>query len=99
MPATSLLANLEHGARSYPNKAALVFLDHVVCYESFTDRLKRMINTSGFNVWPAEIEALMYRRPAIQEVCLIGTQGTYCGENVLAFVVLRPGPRSLGLLD
>jgi fatty-acyl-CoA synthase len=38
------------------------------------DRLKRMINASGFKVWPAEVEALMYRHPAIQEACVIAAQ-------------------------
>jgi fatty-acyl-CoA synthase len=40
-----------------------------------TDRLKRMINASGFKVWPAEVEALMFRHPAIQEACIIAIQG------------------------
>jgi fatty-acyl-CoA synthase len=38
------------------------------------DRLKRMINASGFKVWPAEVEALMYQHPAIQEACVIGAR-------------------------
>ncbi|RZJ55955.1 MAG: long-chain fatty acid--CoA ligase, partial [Acidovorax sp.] len=38
-------------------------------YFFLTDRLKRMINASGFKVWPAEVEALMFRHPAIQEAC------------------------------
>jgi fatty-acyl-CoA synthase len=41
-------------------------------YFFMTDRLKRMINASGFKVWPAEVEALMYQHPAIQEACVIG---------------------------
>ncbi len=39
-----------------------------------TDRLKRMINASGYKVWPAEVEALMYRHPAIQEACVIAAR-------------------------
>ena len=35
-------------------------------YFFMTDRLKRMINASGFKVWPAEVELLMFRNPAIQ---------------------------------
>ena len=42
-------------------------------YFFLTDRLKRMINASGFKVWPAEVEALMYRHPAIAEACIIST--------------------------
>lgn len=58
-------------------------------YFFLTDRLKRMINASGFKVWPAEVEALMFRHPAIQEACIISTQDTYRGESVKAVVVLR----------
>ena len=59
-------------------------------YFFITDRLKRMINASGFKVWPAEVEALMFSRPAIQEACVIATQDAYRGESVKAVVVLRP---------
>jgi len=59
-------------------------------YFFMTDRLKRMINASGFKVWPAEVEALMFRHPAIQEACVIGTRDAYRGESVKAVVVKRP---------
>ena len=58
-------------------------------YFYITDRLKRMINASGFKVWPAEVEALMFRHPAIQEACIISTVDAYRGESVKAVVVLR----------
>ena len=58
-------------------------------YFFMTDRLKRMINASGFKVWPAEVEALMFRHPAIQEACIIATHDAYRGESVKAMVVLR----------
>jgi fatty-acyl-CoA synthase len=58
-------------------------------YFFITDRLKRMINASGFKVWPAEVEALMFRHPAVQEACIISTQDAYRGESVKAVVVLR----------
>jgi fatty-acyl-CoA synthase len=58
-------------------------------YFFITDRLKRMINASGFKVWPAEVEALMFRHPAIQEACIISTKDSYRGESVKAVVVLR----------
>jgi len=60
-------------------------------YFFMTDRLKRMINASGFKVWPAEVEALMFRHPAIQEACIIATRDAYRGESVKAVVVLRQG--------
>ena len=58
-------------------------------YFFITDRLKRMINASGFKVWPAEVEALMFRHPAIQEACVVSARDSYRGETVKAFVVLR----------
>ena len=58
-------------------------------YFFLTDRLKRMINASGFKVWPAEVEALMFRHPGIQEACIIATRDSYRGESVKAVVVLR----------
>ncbi|CAN7222879.1 MULTISPECIES: long-chain fatty acid--CoA ligase [unclassified Variovorax] len=58
-------------------------------YFFMTDRLKRMINASGFKVWPAEVELLMFRHPAIQEACVISMKDDYRGESVKAVVVLR----------
>lgn len=58
-------------------------------YFFLTDRLKRMINASGFKVWPAEVEALMYQHPAIREVCVIATPDAYRGQSVKAVVVLH----------
>lgn len=62
-------------------------------YFFLTDRLKRMINASGFKVWPAEVEALMFRHPAVQEACVIATKDSYRGESVKAVVVLRASHR------
>jgi fatty-acyl-CoA synthase len=57
----------------------------------FTDRLKRMINASGYKVWPAEVEAIMYRHPDIRECCIIAAHDDYRGETVKAVVVLKDG--------
>jgi fatty-acyl-CoA synthase len=57
----------------------------------FTDRLKRMINASGFKVWPAEVEAMMYQHPAVQECCIIASRDAYRGETVKAVIVRRSG--------
>jgi len=62
-------------------------------YFFMTDRLKRMINASGYKVWPAEVEALLYHHPAIQEACVIGARDPHRGETVKALVVLRPEHR------
>ncbi len=58
-------------------------------YFFIVDRVKRMINASGFKVWPAEVESLMYRHSAIQESCVISTPHERRGETVKACVVLR----------
>jgi len=57
-------------------------------YFFIVDRVKRMINASGFKVWPAEVESLMYRHPAIQESCVISAPHERRGETVKACVVL-----------
>lgn len=62
-------------------------------YFYMVDRLKRMINASGFKVWPAEVEALMYAHPAIQEVCVIAARDERRGETVKAVVVLKEAHR------
>jgi fatty-acyl-CoA synthase len=58
-------------------------------YFFFVDRLKRMINAAGFKVWPAEVEALLYQHPAIQEACVIAAKDARRGETVKAVIVLR----------
>lgn len=66
-------------------------------YFYIADRLKRMINASGFKVWPAEVEALLHRHPAVKECCVIATRDPYRGESVKALVVLHESHR--GLVD
>ena len=65
-------------------------------YFFIVDRLKRMINASGYKVWPAEVESIMYAHPKIQEACVIAAQDPHRGETVKAFVVLKPGEQSTG---
>jgi fatty-acyl-CoA synthase len=62
-------------------------------YFFITDRLKRMINAAGFKVWPAEVEAMLYAHPDIQEACVISTRDAYRGESVKALVVLKAASR------
>jgi fatty-acyl-CoA synthase len=59
-------------------------------YFFMVDRLKRMINASGFKVWPTEVEALMYQHPAVQEACIIGAKDAHRGETVKVVIVLKP---------
>jgi long-chain acyl-CoA synthetase len=59
-------------------------------YFSIEERKKDMLKVSGFAVFPAEVEAIMYRHPAIAEVGVVGVAHSYRGEDPLAFVVLKP---------
>jgi fatty-acyl-CoA synthase len=63
-------------------------------YFFITDRLKRMINASGFKVWPSEVELLLFGCPLIQEACVIAAHDAYRGETVKAVVVLRAAARA-----
>jgi fatty-acyl-CoA synthase len=65
-------------------------------YFYISDRLKRMINSAGFKVWPAEVEAAMYRHPAIKECCIIATPDERKGESVKLVAVLKQGQRAGG---
>ena len=58
------------------------------------DRLKRMINVSGFKVWPAEVEAMMYEHPAVRECCVISSPDSYREETVKAMVAVHEVARS-----
>lgn len=68
-------------------------------YYFMTDRVKRMINASGFKVWPAEVEALMHHHPDIAEACVIGAPDERRGETVKAYVVPRTGAQDLSESD
>jgi len=62
-------------------------------YFFMVDRLKRMINASGFKVWPAEVETLLYQHPAVLEACIIAARDEHRGETVKAVVVLKEAHR------
>src|SRR5947209_11991424 len=81
-------AFVEHDGKRFFRTGDLGYYDDEG-YFFITDRLKRMINASGFKVWPAEVEASLYAHPDIQEACVIGTLDRYRGETVKAVVVLK----------
>lgn len=58
---------------------------------SIVDRKKDLIITGGYNVYPAEIEDVLYQYPAVLEACVVGVKDDYLGEVSKAFVVPRPG--------
>jgi long-chain acyl-CoA synthetase len=63
-------------------------------YFFIVDRKKDMILCSGYNVYPREIEEVLYQHPKIQEACVLGVPDPYRGETVKAFVVLKEGSES-----
>jgi long-chain acyl-CoA synthetase len=54
-------------------------------------RKKDMIIVSGFNVYPNEVEDVLFTHPAVLEAAVIGVPDQYRGEAVKAFITLRPG--------
>jgi long-chain acyl-CoA synthetase len=60
-------------------------------YVTIVDRKKDMIIVSGFNVYPTEVEDILYRHPKIMKVCVVGVPDATTGEAVKAYIVLREG--------
>jgi long-chain acyl-CoA synthetase len=60
-------------------------------YFTIVDRKKDLIISSGYNVYPREVEGVLYEHPKVQEVSVAGVPDPYRGEMVKAFVVLRKG--------
>jgi fatty-acyl-CoA synthase len=85
-------AFLEHDGKKFFRTGDLGYYDEEG-YFFITDRLKRMINCSGFKVWPAEVEAMLYAHPDIQEACVISAKDAHRGETVKAVVVLKAPSR------
>jgi long-chain acyl-CoA synthetase len=59
-------------------------------YFYIADRSKDLIVASGFNVYPREVEEVLYKHEAISEAAVVGVPDEYRGENVAAIVVLKP---------
>lgn len=60
-------------------------------YFAIVDRKKDMILCSGYNVYPREVEEVLFMHPAVAEAAAIGIPDPYRGETVKAFVVLKSG--------
>src|SRR5207302_1607499 len=60
-------------------------------YFSIVDRKKDLILCSGYNVYPREVEEVLFMHPAVAEAAAIGVSDAYRGESVKAFVVLKGG--------
>jgi len=62
-------------------------------YLYITDRIKDMIIKGGYNIYPSEIEGYLEEHPGVGEVSVIGVPDKKYGEEILAFVVPRPGQK------
>ncbi len=60
-------------------------------YFYIVDRKKDLIIASGYNIYPREVDEVLYAHPKIVEACTVGVPHQYRGETVKAFVVIRPG--------
>ncbi|WP_445489562.1 long-chain-fatty-acid--CoA ligase [Niallia sp. 03133] len=60
-------------------------------YFYIVDRKKDMIIASGFNIYPREVEEVLYEHPAVEEAAVVGIADPYRGETVKAFIVLKKG--------
>jgi long-chain acyl-CoA synthetase len=60
-------------------------------YLRITDRKKDMIIAGGYNIYPVELDNVLFEHPKILEACTIGVRDEYRGETVKAFVVVKPG--------
>lgn len=57
----------------------------------FHTRLKRMIKSSGFNVYPTQVEAVLCQHPFVAQACVVGIPDPVSGERVKAYIVLKDG--------
>lgn len=62
-------------------------------YFYIVDREKDMIIAGGYNIFPREIEEVLYSHPKVKEACAAGIPHSYRGETVKAYLVLRDGER------
>lgn len=60
-------------------------------YIYIVDRLKDMVISGGVNIYPREVEEVMFRHPAVADVAVVGVPDDHWGEALKAFVVPRPG--------
>ena len=60
-------------------------------YFYIVDRKKDMVIAGGYNIYPREIDEVLFEHPKILEACAVGIPDPYRGETIKAFVVLKPG--------
>lgn len=60
-------------------------------YFTIMDRIKDVIIAGGFNIYPREVEEVLFEHPAVREAAVIGVKDAYRGETVKAYIVLKEG--------
>ncbi|WP_407541360.1 long-chain-fatty-acid--CoA ligase [Deinococcus radiomollis] len=89
-PEASAEAFMELNGKRFFRSGDLGYMDEEG-YFFFVDRLKRMVNSGGMKVWPAEVEAALHAHPAVQEAVVIAVPDERMGERARALVVLKAG--------
>jgi fatty-acyl-CoA synthase len=62
-------------------------------YLYYKDRMKDMIVRGGFNIYPAEVESVLYEHPSLQQCAIIGKPHKKLGEDLLAYVTIKKGKK------
>jgi long-chain acyl-CoA synthetase len=65
-------------------------------YFFIVDRKKDMIIASGYNIYPRDVEEVLYQHPKIKEAAVVGVPDEYRGETVKAYIVLKEGETATG---
>ena len=89
-PEASAEAFMELDGKRFFRSGDLGYMDEEG-YFFFVDRLKRMVNSGGMKVWPAEVVAALHAHPAVQEAVVIAVPDGRMGERARALVVLKAG--------
>ncbi|MCO8066770.1 long-chain-fatty-acid--CoA ligase [Acinetobacter schindleri] len=87
-PEATEAAFIEHDGKRFFKTGDVGYFDEEG-YFFMADRLKRMINVSGYKVWPSEVESILYQNEKILENCIIPCNKNDRGESVKAVVVLK----------
>ena len=87
---TAIALRKDHAGRTWLYTGDIARMDEDG-YTYIVQRKKDMIIVGGFNVYPSEVEAVLFTHPAVMEAVVIGVPHGYYGEVVKAFVVPKPG--------
>lgn len=89
-PEETAAALLEHEGRTWLRTGDVVVVEDAG-FVRLIDRIKEVIITGGFNVYPSQVEDALRQMPGIQDVAVVGVPGGDLGEKVVAAIVLAEG--------